>query len=63
MRERGFWPVIAILAPDGRSATLAVRSGEDTFRGGKEETAKARPAMAIAAKEAKVERVALLKKR
>ena len=31
-RGRGFWPVIAIPAPDGRSATLAVRSGDDTFR-------------------------------
>ena len=30
-----FQPVIAIPAPDGRSATLAVRSGDDTFRGGK----------------------------
>ena len=34
-RGRGFWPVNAIPAPDGRSATLAVRSGGDTFRGGK----------------------------
>ena len=36
-RERrgcGFWPVIAIPAADGRSATLAVRSGHETFRGG-----------------------------
>ena len=30
-RGRGFWPVIVIPAPDGRSATLAVRSGDDTY--------------------------------
>ena len=34
-RGSGFWSVIAIPAPDGRSATSAVRSGEDTSRGGK----------------------------
>ena len=34
-RGRGFWPVIAIPAPDGSSATLAVRSDDDTLRGGK----------------------------
>ena len=34
-RGRGFCSVIAIPVPDGRSATLAVRSGDDTFRGGK----------------------------
>ena len=33
-RRRGFWPVIAVPAPDSRAATLAVRSGENTFRGG-----------------------------
>ena len=33
MRGRGFWPEIAIPAPDGRSATLAVRSGDDALRG------------------------------
>ena len=32
-RGRGFWPVIAIPAPDGRSATLAVRSNDESFRG------------------------------
>ena len=30
-------------APDGRSATSAVRSGDDTFRGGKGRDSKARP--------------------
>ena len=39
-RGRGFWPVIAILAPDGSSASLAVLSGDDTFRGGKEKDSK-----------------------
>ena len=34
-RGRGFRPVIAIPASDGRSATLAVRSGDDTLSGGK----------------------------
>ena len=34
-RGRGFRPVTSIPAPDGRSATLAVRSGDETFRGGK----------------------------
>ena len=33
MRERGFRPVIAIPAPDGRSATLAVRNTDESFRG------------------------------
>ena len=32
-RGRGFWPEIAIPAPDGRSATLAVRNNDETFRG------------------------------
>ena len=32
-RGRGFWPVIAIPAPDGRSATLAVRNTVESFRG------------------------------
>ena len=32
-RGRGFWPVIAIPAPDGRSATLAERSHDESFRG------------------------------
>ena len=32
-RGRGFWPVIAIPAPDGRSATLAVRGRDESFRG------------------------------
>ena len=32
-RGRGFWPVIAIPAPDGRSATLAVRNNDESFRG------------------------------
>ena len=32
-RGRGFWPVIAIPAPDGRSATLAVRNTDESFRG------------------------------
>ena len=32
-RGRGFWPVIAIPAPDGRSATLAVRNIDESFRG------------------------------
>ena len=32
-RGRGFWPVIAIPAPDGRPATLAVRSHDESFRG------------------------------
>ena len=31
-RGRGFWPVIAIPAPDGRSATLAVRNTDESFR-------------------------------
>ena len=30
-RGRGFWPVVAILAPDGRSATLAVRNNDEFF--------------------------------
>ena len=33
MRGRGFWPVIATPAPDGRSATLAVRNTGESFRG------------------------------
>ena len=33
-RGRCFWPVIAIPAADGRSAMLAVRSGDKTLRGG-----------------------------
>ena len=32
-RGRGFWPVIAIPAPDGRSATLAVRNTDESLRG------------------------------
>ena len=32
-RGRGFWLVIAIPAPDGRPASLAVRKTEETFRG------------------------------
>ena len=32
-RGRGFWHVIAIPAPDGRSATLAVRNTDESFRG------------------------------
>ena len=32
-RGRGFWPVIAIPAPDDRSATLAVRNTDESFRG------------------------------
>ena len=32
-RGRGFWPVIAIPAPDGRSATSAVRNTDESFRG------------------------------
>ena len=32
-RGRGFWPVIATPAPDGRSATLAVRNNDEPFRG------------------------------
>ena len=36
-RGRGFWHVIAIPASDGRSATLAVRNNDESFRGkGKE---------------------------
>ena len=31
-RGRGFWPVIAIPSPDGRSATLAVRTNDEPFR-------------------------------
>ena len=31
-RGRGFWLVIAIPAPDGRSATLAVRNHDESFR-------------------------------
>ena len=31
-RGRGFWPVIAIPSPDGRSATLAVRANDEPFR-------------------------------
>ena len=31
-RGRGFWPVIAIPAPGGRSATLAVRNQDESFR-------------------------------
>ena len=54
---RDLWPVIP--APDGRSATLAVRRGDDTFRGcEREKTAKARPTRATGAKEVKVERAA-----
>ena len=32
-RGRGSWPLIAILAPDSRPATLAVRNNDETFRG------------------------------
>ena len=32
-RGRGFWPVIAIPAPDDRSATLAVQKTDESFRG------------------------------
>ena len=32
-RGRGFWPVISIPAPDGRSATLALRNNDESFRG------------------------------
>ena len=32
-RGRGFWPMIAIPAPDGRSATLAVRNTDESFPG------------------------------
>ena len=39
-RGRGLWPVIAIPARDGRSATLAVRIGDGTFRGGKGQDSK-----------------------
>ena len=31
-RGRGFWPVIAIPAPHNRSATLAVRNHDESFR-------------------------------
>ena len=31
-RGRGFWPVTAITAPDGRSATLALRNHDESFR-------------------------------
>ena len=31
-RGRGFWPVIPIPSPDGRSATLAVRANDESFR-------------------------------
>ena len=31
-RGRGFWQVIAIPSPDGRSATLAVRANDQSFR-------------------------------
>ena len=31
-RGRGFWPVIAIPSPDGRSATLSVRANDEPFR-------------------------------
>ena len=31
-RGRGFWSVIAIPSPDGRSATLAVRANDESFR-------------------------------
>ena len=31
-RGRFFWPVIAIPAPDGCSATLAVRNHDESFR-------------------------------
>ena len=55
-RGRGFWPVIAIPALDGRSATLAVRNTDESFRG-KGETAKTPPTKARA-KEARVEKVA-----
>ena len=55
-RGRGFWPVIAIPAPDGRSATLAVRNTDESFRG-KGKTARTPPIRARA-KEARVEKVA-----
>ena len=32
LRQRGFWSVIAIPAPDGRSSTLAVRNNDESFR-------------------------------
>ena len=32
-RGRGFWPVLAIPASDGRSATLAVRNHDESFCG------------------------------
>ena len=32
-RRRGFWPVTGNPAPDGRSATLAVRNTDESFRG------------------------------
>ena len=32
-RGRGSWPVVAIPAPDGRSAALAVRNTDGSFRG------------------------------
>ena len=32
-RGRGFWPVTAIPARDTRTATLAVRNNDETFRG------------------------------
>ena len=31
-RGRGYWPVIAIHAPDGRSATLAERNNDESFQ-------------------------------
>ena len=53
-RGRGFWPVIAIPSPDGRSATLAVRANDGPFRvEGKD--AKARPTRARA-RETRVEK-------
>ena len=55
-RGRGFWHVIAIPSSDGRSATLAVRNTDESFRGegrdSKNTPTKAR------AKEARVEKVA-----
>ena len=55
-RGRGSLPVIAIPAPDGRSATLAVRNNDESIpckeRDSKNTTTKAR------AKEARMEKVA-----
>ena len=53
-RGRGFWPVIAIPAPDGRSARLAVRNNDESVRG-KGEKAKT-PLTEARAKEARVEK-------